>query len=74
MKFTVTDDNYLSVRFSEIEEFLGREHRGSGEDDQAIIAQLLKDGAPLWIAENEGFLEADATDAWWCIKGPGFNT
>ena len=73
MQFTIEADKYIAVRFDEIEAFLGREHMGTGDDDQRITAELRRLGAPVWIETNEGFCDHDGTHAWWYVKGPGYN-
>lgn len=73
MDFTLENDIYIAVRFDQIEGFLGREHMGTGEDDERIIEELLRLGAPDWIKTNEGFLDRDGKHGWWYIKGPAYS-
>lgn len=72
MDYEIDGDRYLCVSFGEIEEFLGREHMGAAADDDAIVAELLRLGAPEWVRTNEGFIDNDGNTAWWCIKGPSY--
>ncbi len=63
-----TDRPAVSVDFDDIEALLGRPHRGTPEDDEAIVAALLATGAPAWVETAEG-----ALDGCWCLLGPALD-
>ena len=56
----------VEVEFSEIREHLGRDHDGSPEDDDAVVAALVASGAPAWVIDAEGYLD----DGAWGLIGP----
>jgi len=48
-----TEHPAVEVEWSEVARVLGREHRGTPEDDDAVVAALLTAGAPPWVLGRE---------------------
>jgi len=61
-----TDHEAIYVRWGHAESHLGHPHAGTPEDDDAIVEQLLLDGAPDWIRDAEGWIDEDG----WGLIGP----
>jgi len=56
--------NAVMLSWDEVEEILGREHRGTPADDDALVAHLLEAGAPEWVRDAEG---ATDEDGWYLL-------
>ena len=55
----------VGLSWDDVEEVLGREHRGTPKDDAKLARALLDAGAPEWVANGEG--ETDS-DGWYLLK------
>ncbi len=60
------DRTAVNVSHSDVEELLGRPHRGTPEDDEAVTKALLDSGAPAWAETAEGVEDEDN----WIVVGP----
>jgi hypothetical protein len=57
----------VTVTWDEVTAFLGREHNGGAEDNEALVAALLAAGAPAWVAESRDGMDEEEG---WTIFGP----
>ena len=56
----------IQLPWSVVRSILGREHRGTVEDDAVLIERLLESGAPEWVRTAEGW----ADEHGWGLIGP----
>ncbi|MCL8207232.1 MAG: hypothetical protein K6V97_04040 [Actinomycetia bacterium] len=57
----------VTLPWPQVRAILGRDHDGSGEDDQALIQWLCNHGAPAWVADaDEGWIDEHG----WGLIGP----
>jgi len=56
----------VQLPWSVVRSILGREHRGTAEDDAVLIERLLESGAPEWVRTAEGW----ADEYGWGLIGP----
>jgi len=50
----------------EVTRILGHPHRGEPEDDAQLVAELIHQGAPDWVATAPGWID----EAGWGLIGP----
>jgi hypothetical protein len=61
-----TEHEAILLPWAVVTDILGREHRGTGEDDALLVDVLLQSGAPEWVRTAEGW-----TDEYgWGLIGP----
>src|SRR5690606_26358408 len=56
----------IQLPWSVVRSILGREHRGTAEDDAVLIERLLESGAPEWVRDAEGWVDEHG----WGLIGP----
>jgi hypothetical protein len=56
------------IPWGDVTEIIGHQHRGTAEDDAALVAALLKAGAPEWVRTASGWTDACG----WGLIGPAF--
>ena len=56
----------IHLSWGEVKKILGHHHRGTPEDDAALVASLQEAGAPPWIDGAEGWIDEDG----WGLIGP----
>ena len=66
-QYQQNDCELIGVRWEEITRFLGRPHEGTPEDDEAVVAELLAEGAPSWIKDDWDESGIDELE-WWTLK------
>lgn len=54
------------VLWADIEDCLGRPHRGMHEDDHILIMALRAAGAPSWVSDADGWID----ESGWGLFGP----
>jgi len=47
----------IQLPWSVVRSILGREHRGTAEDDAVLIERLLESGAPEWVRTADGWAD-----------------
>lgn len=61
------DNGDIHIRWSDVQQLLGRPYRGDDEDDSRIVEFLRRDlGLPEWIEEAEGYQDRLG----WYLKSP----
>ena len=61
------DNGDIHLRWSDVQQLLGRPYRGDDEDDCRIVEFLRRDaGLPEWIEEAEGYQDRLG----WYLKSP----
>ncbi len=53
----VTEHEAIQLPWAVVTDILGREHRGTGEDDALLVDVLLQSGAPEWVRDAEGWVD-----------------
>lgn len=61
-----TPHEAVQLPWSVVRSILGREHRGTAEDDAVLIERLLESGAPEWVRDAEGWVDEHG----WGLIGP----
>lgn len=61
-----TEHEAVQLPWSVVEEILGREHDGSGDDDKVLVDALLAAGAPEWVRDADGWID----EGGWGLIGP----
>src|SRR5690606_29294912 len=56
----------IHLPWSVVRSILGREHRGTAEDDALLVGYLLQSGAPEWVRTAEGWTDEHG----WGLIGP----
>jgi len=56
----------IQLPWSVVRSILGREYRGTDEDDALLIERLLQSGAPAWVRDAEGWVDEHG----WGLIGP----
>lgn len=56
----------IQLPWSVVRSILGREHRGTAEDDALLVDYLLQSGAPEWVRDAEGWVDEHG----WGLIGP----
>src|SRR5690606_25445511 len=56
----------IQLPWSVVRSILGREHRGTAEDDALLVDYLLQSGAPEWVRTAEGWTDEHG----WGLIGP----
>jgi hypothetical protein len=62
----VTEHEAIQLPWAVVTDILGREHRGTGEDDALLVDVLLQSGAPEWVRDAEGWVDEHG----WGLIGP----
>jgi len=60
------DHKAIHILWGHVEAHLGHPHSGHPEDDDALVDQLILDGAPEWVREAEGWTD----ERGWGLIGP----
>jgi len=56
----------IQLPWSVVWSILGREHRGTAEDDALLVDYLLRSGAPEWVRDAGGWVDEHG----WGLIGP----
>ena len=56
----------IQIPWDVVKDLLGREHRGTPDDDAFLVDYLLQSGAPEWVRDAEGW----ADEHGWGLIGP----
>jgi len=56
----------IQLPWSVVRSILGREYRGTAEDDAVLIERLLESGAPEWVRTADGWVDEHG----WGLIGP----
>ena len=56
----------IQIPWDVVRNILGREHRGTSEDDASLIEYLLESGAPEWVRDAPGWTDEHG----WGLIGP----
>lgn len=56
----------VQLPWAVVRSILGREHRGTAEDDTLLIERLLESGAPEWVRDATGWVD----DYGWGLISP----
>ena len=63
-----TPHEAIQLPWAVVTDILGREHRGTAEDDALLIERLLQSGAPEWVRDAAGWVDEHG----WGLIGPEF--
>jgi len=56
----------IQIPWDVVKDLLGREHRGTPDDDAFLVDYLLQSGAPEWVRDAEGWVDEHG----WGLIGP----
>lgn len=55
----------IVLSWAEVEEILGHAHNGTPEDDGALVAHLVAQGAPEWVRQAPG---ENTEEGWYLVN------
>ncbi|PZN07216.1 MAG: hypothetical protein DIU69_12020 [Bacillota bacterium] len=58
----------IQIPWDVVTDLLGREHKGTPDDDAFLVDYLLQSGAPEWVRTAEGWVDEHG----WGLIGPEF--